>query len=152
MLFDINHEENDRLILAEEDRRRQLIESAVKSFAPHLEGKDGLRVIHLWSTNDSLRKEVRDAFGGGKTIVVEHCLNKRGQGKGHQIKHDGMVIDIPKKADMVVTKTDLNKRIELFAAQLDALPVVLPEGIPYIHERLKKTDLLVMVGGEQRKP
>lgn len=153
MMFDINPADNDRLLMDEETRRQELLDQAVRSFAPHLAGKTDVKVVHLHSTNDSLRKELRESFAGSKTILVEHCLNRRGDRKGiHQVKHDGMIIPIPKTADMVVTKSSLNSRIELFAAQLDALAVVLPEGLPYIHRRLAKSSVLVMVGAEQRKP
>lgn len=53
----------------------------------------------------------------------------------------------------MVTKSNLNlnSKTEWLAAQLKALPLVLPEGIGYLHKRLERVPALVLVGAEQGK-
>lgn len=153
-MFDLNQEENDRLLLNEEDRRRELIERAVSSFAPTLAGKSGVKAIHLYSTNATIRKWVRDTLGASKTIIVEHC----GQGKErkgvNEVQQDSpFLLKLPEQVDLMVTKTSLNFRNQIFAAQLNAMPVVIPEGEGYIRARLDKQGVLVIVGADQgRQP
>jgi hypothetical protein len=124
----------------------------VSSFAPQLAGNPDARVVHLHSTNASLRKAIRDMFAGARVVVVEHC---RADGKErrdrNEIQHEGVYLPLPKTADLVITKSNLNSRTELLAAQLKALPVVLPEGEDYLRKRLDKSGLLVLVGAEQGK-
>lgn len=152
MLFEVNQLENDRLLLEEEQRRQSLLDQAVRSFAPHLEGKSDVKAVHLYSTNAVLRKTLREAFSGSKTVLVEHCTTDGKTRKGvNEVQHEGVYIPIPPTADLVVTKTSLNSKIEWFAATLGALTVVLPEGLPYLHKRLERTNVLVLVGAEQGK-
>lgn len=150
-LIDIDMAENDRLLIQEEQRRLDLIETAVRSFAPHLTGKSDVKCVHLYSTNNALRKVIRETFEGSKTIVVEHCPYTGRDRKGvNEIQQDiDIWLDIPKTADLVVTKSNLNSKTELLAAQLRALPLVLPEGTEYLHKRLDRAGVLVLVGADQ---
>lgn len=150
-LYAIDGDANQRLLEQEEQRRQDLIESAVSSFAPHLRNTPGLQVIHLYSSNSALRKTIRDAFEGSRTIVVEYV---RGDGRErknrNEIQQDVDVwLNIPKTADLVVTKSGMNFRTELLAAQLHALPLCLPEGLDYLYKRLERASALVLVGAEQ---
>lgn len=122
-LYAIDGEANQRLIDQERERRTDLIETAVSSFAPHLRGSVGLQVIHLYCTNAALRKAVRTAFEGSRTIVVEHVPDAGKDRKGvNEVKYEGTYIPLPKTADLVLTKSNLNFKTELLAAQLGALP------------------------------
>ena len=149
-LFPLDQAENDRLLLAEEQRRQDLIDFAVRRFAPHLEGKPDIKVLHLYSTNASLRKEIR-SLCGGKTIVVEHVVTQMRVPKSvvHEIVHDGFMLDIPSSADFVATKSALTRKVEWLAARLAALPIVLPEAGDYLRAALEKARVLTVVGGDQ---
>lgn len=149
-LFPMDQSENDRLLLEAEQRKRDLIDFAVRRFAPSREGEPGLRVIHLYSTNASLRKEIR-ALVGGKTIVVEHVVAETKTPKSviHEVVHDGLILKIPDKADFVVTKSALSRKLEWLAARLAALPVVLPEAGDYLLAALDRARVLIIVGGDQ---
>lgn len=152
ILFEVDQMENDRLLLAEEQRRQDLLELAVRSFAPHLHSTPGVKAIYLYSTNASLRKTIRDAFEGSRTVVVEHTITNGRDRKGiNQVAYEGMYITLPDKADLVVTKANLNSKTEWLAAQLKALPLVLPEGLGYLYKRLERVPALVLVGAEQGK-
>lgn len=149
-MFTISQEENDRLLLEAEQRRQDLIDFAVRRFMPHLEGRPDVKVIHLYSTNASLRKEIR-TLCGGKTIVVEHVVTGTKVPKAviHEVVQDGIYLDIPDKADLVATKSSLNKKIEWLSARLEALPMVLPEAGEYFLAALERARVLTVVGGDQ---
>lgn len=149
-LFELNQVENDRLIMAEAQRKQDLIDFAVRRFAPHLEGKSDVQCVHLYSTNASLRKEIR-AIAGGKTIVVEHVAAGLRSLRGviHEVPQESVLLTIPTTADLVATKSALNKKVEWMAARLQALPIVLPEAGEYLVARLKKQRVLTIVGGDQ---
>ena len=149
-LFPLDQAENDRLLLQEAQRKQDLIDFAVRRFAPHLEGKPDVKVLHLYSTNASLRKEIR-ALCGGKTIVVEHVVTgvKVPKSVIHEVVHDKVLLPIPSRADFVATKSALSKRVEWLAARLAALPVVLPEAGDYLLAALDKRRVLTVVGGDQ---
>lgn len=149
-LFSIDQAENDRLLLEAEQRKQDLIDFAVRRFAPHLEGKPGIKVLNLYSTNASLRKEIR-TLCGGKTIVVEHVVTETKVPKSviHEVVQDGYLLDIPRIADFVVTKSALNKKIEWLSAKLQALPIVLPEAGEYFLRALGRAQVLTVVGGDQ---
>lgn len=152
MLFEMDQMENDRLLLEEENRRQELLDTSIRSFAPHLSNTSGVKAIHLYSTNSSLRKCIRDAFEGSRTIVVEHTITKGKTRKGvNEVDYEGMYVKLPAKADLVVSKSNLNFKTELLAAQLGALPLILPEGIDYLYRRLELVPALVLVGAEQGK-
>lgn len=150
-LFPIDQEANDRLLLEAEQRKQDLIDFAVRRFAPHLEGTPGVKVLNLYSTNASLRKEIR-AQCGGKTIVVEHVVaaTKVPKAVVHEVVQEGAVyLDLPTTADFVATKSGLTKKVEWLAARLHALPIVLPEAGSYLAAALERAQLLTIVGGEQ---
>lgn len=150
-MFDVDADENDRLIQEESARRQQLIDQAVQRFAPELARYPDVRVIHLYSSNSSLRKEIR-GIGGGKTIIVEHCQADGRERKGvNEVQHEGVQIPIPATADIVATKSGLNTKTEWLAARLKAQPVVLPEGESYLRARLDRQSVLVIVGSDQAK-
>lgn len=152
MMFSVDQAENDRLLLDEEYRRQDLLDTAVQSFAPHLLNSDGVKSVHLYSTNDSLRKAIREAFKGGKTIVVEHCVDKGRSRTGvNEVPYTYGRLTLPEKADLVVTKSNLNSKMEWFAAGLSAMVVVLPEGLPYVFKRLERVRALILVGADQGK-
>ncbi len=143
MLFQIDEDE---------ERRHELVEEAVQAFAPQLEGKPGVKAIHLYSTNDSLRRLFRELFGGSKTILVEHCLDKGKPRRGvNEVPQRGIFLKLPSEADLVVTKTNLTSKMEWFAAGLGAQVCIIPESIPYVFERLSKVPALVLVGAETGK-
>lgn len=150
-MMPLDHAENDRLLLDAEDRRQRLIEIAVSSFAPHLADKLDVEVVHLHSTNASLRKAIRTLFEGSKVIVVEHCLGGNKARKGiNEIQEDSSIhLKLPPHVDIVATKANLNYKTSLFAAQLKADAVVLPEAEDYLRARLKKVGALVIVGADQ---
>lgn len=151
-LFPHDQQTNDRLLLQEEERRRDLIDNAIRSFAPQLAGKPGVSVIHLHSTNASLRKAVRDMFEGVHVIVVEHCRADGKERKGrNEVQHDGVYLPLPKTADLVATKSALNSKTEWLAARLRAMPVVIPEAEDYVRARLDRQGVLVIVGADQGK-
>lgn len=150
-MFPVDEQENDRLVLEESQRREQLINQAVQSFAPELARYDDVKAIHLYSTNASLRKTVRE-FGGGKTVVVEHCTADGRERKGvNEVQHEGVFIPLPEKADLVVTKSGLNAKTEWLGARLGAMVAVLPEAGDYVRARLDKQGVLVLVGADQAK-
>jgi hypothetical protein len=150
MLFPLDIQENDRLLLEAEARKRELIDFAVRRFAPHLTGKDDVKLIHLYSTNNTLRKEIR-ALQGGKTIVVEHVLAESKRNNIHEMPQRGVFLELPKTSDLVATRTALNKKVEWLAARLGAQVIVLPEAMDYLLARLEKQFVLTIVGGEQAK-
>lgn len=150
-LFPLDQAENDRLLLEAERRRQDLIDFAVRRFAPHLEGKPDVKVLNLYSTNSTLRKEIR-ALSGRKTIVVEHVMaaTRTARSVVHEIVQDnGVLLDIPSKADFVATKSALTKKVEWLAARLGALPLVLPEAGDYFTVALERARVLTVVGGDQ---
>lgn len=150
-LFPIDQAENDRLLMEAAQRKQDLIDFAVRRFAPHLEGKPGIKVLNLYSTNASLRKEIR-AQCGGKTIVVEHVVAATRVPKStvHEVVQEGgFLLDFPSSADFVATKSALTKKVEWLAARLHALPIVLPEAGDYLVAALDRTQLLTVVGGDQ---
>lgn len=150
-MMELDQAANDRLLLEAEQRRRDLIDRAVTSFAPHLAGQPDVTAIHLYSTNATLRKSIREAFQGRKTVVVEHCGSGKERKGVNEIQHGQVLLPLPESADLVVTRSALNFRTELLAAQLKAMPVVMPEGLGYIYARLEKQGVLVIVGADQGK-
>lgn len=60
-----------------------------------------------------------------------------------------VLLTIPTTADIVATKSALNKKVEWMAARLRALTIVLPEAGEYLVARLKKQRVLTIVGGDQ---
>ena len=150
VLFDVDPNEADAILERQEERRRELIDQAVQRFAPHLENKPDVKVINIHSSNASLRKLIREEFTGAHTLVVEHCFaGKKTKHGVHEVTHEGIVLPIPDAADLVVTKTGLNTKVEWLAARLKAQACVLPEAFPYMWALLEKRGVLVMVGGEQ---
>lgn len=150
VLFDVNPNEADAILEREAQRQWELIDQAVERFAPHLQATPDVRVIHVHSSNASLRKLIREEFTGAHTLVVEHCFaGKKTKHGVHEVTHEGIVLPIPDTADLVVTKTGLNTKVEWLAARLKAQACVLPEAFPYMGALLEKRGVLVMVGGEQ---
>ncbi|AEL98132.1 hypothetical protein SEA_SIMPLIPHY_118 [Mycobacterium phage Simpliphy] len=149
-LFPIDVKANDSLLIAEEQRRHGLIDYAVRRFAPTLAGKPDVTVVHLYSTNASLRKAIRELCGA-RTICVEHSLDDKERKGVNQVNQDGTLLRLPKKADLVVTKSNLNSATEWLAARLGAMPVILPEGQDYLLARLERQRAIVLVGAEQAK-
>lgn len=149
-LFPLDQQQNDQLLLDAEGRRRDLIELAVRRFAPHLIDKPDVKVIHLYSTNASLRKEIR-AVCGGKTVVVEHVLAGTKKLNVNEMQQNGVMLELPRIADFVATRSALNTKVEWLSARLRALPVVLPEGLDYLLGALAKAGILVIVGAEQAR-
>jgi hypothetical protein len=149
-LFDHDQDENDRLLREEEERRRDLISRAISSYAPHLSGKSGVTVLYLHSQNQSLRSYIRETYKSPKTVVVEHCTDITKERKGvNAVQEGGIVLTLPKRADLVVTKSALNSKTEWLAARLGAMPLVLPEGGDYLRQRLSRRSVLVLVGADQ---
>lgn len=151
-MIDIDLAENDRLLLEAENRRRDLINLATQRFNPRLTDDPDVKVIHLYSTNDTLRKAIRE-MGGGKTIVVEHCLDSMRVQKKNQneIRQEGTFLTLPKTADLVVSKSTITSAVAWLAARVQALPCVLPEATEYVLQRLDKQRVLVIVGSDQAK-
>jgi hypothetical protein len=151
-LFEHDQTAEDEYQEREEDRRQRLIDEAVSKFAPRLASKPGVEVIHLYSTNASLRKYFRDNFSGERTIFVEHCLaDGRERKDRHEIQHEGVFITLPDKADLVVTKSNLSSKVEWLGARLGAMVAVLPEAEEYLRARLARQQLLILVGGDQAR-
>ena len=149
-MFDVT-QENDDLLLREAQRRKDLIDEAVSRFAPRLHGQSGVEVVHLYSTNASLRKAVRE-IAGPKTIVVEHCVaDGRERKDRNEVQHEGVFLDLPKKADLVVTKSGTTSKVAWLAARLGTMVAVLPEAESYVRARLERQQVLVLVGGDQAR-
>lgn len=149
-LFPVDQAVNDELLLDAEERKRNLIEFAVRRFAPQLIDTSDVTVIHLYSTNASLRKEIREV-SNRKTIVVEHVLTGTKKLNVNEVTQDGMFLELPELADFVATRSALNSKVEWLAARMGALPIVLPEAIDYMLAALDRKRLLVIVGAEQAK-
>lgn len=149
-LFPLDQEQNDRLLLEAEQRKQDLIDFAVRRFAPHLEGKSDVKVIHLYSANASLRKEIR-ALCGGKTILVEHVVTGTERKDRNEVVQESGVLELPSTADLVATKSALNSRVEWLSAKLRALPLVLPEATDFLIKLLDKRRVLTIVGGDQAR-
>lgn len=147
-LFSIDQEQNDRLLLEQEMRRQDLIDFAVRRFAPQFADKPDVKAIHLYSTNASLRKEIR-ALCGGKTILVEHVVTGTLRRDRNEIVQEGYFLQLPAKADLVATKSALTSKVEWLAARLGAQAIVLPEATGYLSARLDKQRVLTIVGGDQ---
>lgn len=150
-LFPVDQQANDQLVLQEGQRKQDLINQAVESFAPHLSGKPGVKVIHIYSTNASLRKFIRDEVAGSRTIVVEHSLDDKERKGVNQVSQNGVFLELPKKADIVATKSNLNSKVEGLGARLGAQCVVLPEAVDWLAGVLEKSQVLIIVGGEQAR-
>lgn len=156
-LFALDQQANDSLLLDAEQRKQDLIDHAVRRFAPRLAGNPDAQVLHIHSTNSSLRKLIRELFTSEKTVCVEHCGPAKVKPKHgiHEVNYDGnyegRTIPLPGSADMVVTKSSLNSKTEWLAARLGAIPVVLPEAADYVSARLEKEGVLILVGAEQAK-
>lgn len=151
-LFEHDQAAEDEFHEREEDRRQRLIDEAVSKFAPRLRGQADVNVIHLYSTNNSLRKEIREMFAGAKSVVVEHCLaDGRERKDRHEMQHEGVFIPLPDKADLVVTKSSISSKISWLGARLGAMVTVLPESGDYLRARLERQQLLVLVGGDQAR-
>lgn len=149
-MFDVT-QENDDLVLREAERRRGLIDQAVSKFAPRLHGQPDVTAIHLYSTNSSLRKAVRE-LGGPKTVIVEHCVaDGRERRDRNEVQHEGVFLELPKQADLVVTKSGTNSKTEWLAARLGTMVAVLPEAEEYVRARLERQQVLVLVGGDQAR-
>ena len=88
-------------------------------------------------------------MAGSKVVVVEHTLSEKERKNVNAVQHEGVYIPLPDKADLVVTKSALNSKVEWLAARLGALCVVLPEGSDYLTQRLHRQGALVLVGGAQ---
>ena len=146
--YAIDGEANQRLIENEDRRRRILVDRAIQSYAPTLAGKPDVHAIYLYSSNSSLRKLVRE-MAGARVVVVEHCLAEKERKNVNAVQQEGMYITLPDTADLVVTKSALNSKVEWLAARLKALPCVLPEATDYCMARLRKVGALVLVGGDQ---
>ncbi|BCP41473.1 hypothetical protein MINTMi27_15660 [Mycobacterium intracellulare] len=149
-LFPIDQEQNDQLLLQEAQRKQDLIDFAVRRFAPHLEGKPDVKVIHLYSTNASLRKEIR-ALCGGKTILVEHVVDGTERKDRNEVVQEGVMLELPSRADYVATKSALNTKVEWLSARLQALPLVLPEATDYLLAALDRKGVITVVGGDQAR-
>jgi hypothetical protein len=152
-LFPLDQAQNDRLLLQEAQRKQDLIDFATRRFAPHLTDNPDVRVLHLYSTNASLRKLIRENFKSVKTVVVEHCSTTFGKERSgvNEVQHEGVFIPLPNTADFVATKSALNSKTEWLAARLQALPIVLPEALGYLSRALDKKHALTIVGAEQAK-
>ncbi|RAV17483.1 hypothetical protein DQP57_00200 [Mycobacterium colombiense] len=149
-LFPLDQEQNDKLLLQEAQRKQDLIDFATRRFAPHLVDKPDVRLINLYSTNASLRKEIR-ALCGDRIICVEHVVAATGRKDRNEMVQEGMYLDLPQSADLVATKSALNTKVEWLAARLGALPIVLPEATNYLMALLEKKHVLTIVGGEQSR-
>jgi hypothetical protein len=150
-MFAVDNDEADRIILEENQRREELIAQAVARFAPALARYDDVKVMHLYSTNSSLRTFMR-TLAGAKTILVEHVKEGGKERKGvHEMAHEGQLLPLPASADLVATKSGLNTKTEWLAARLKAQAVVVPEGEDYIRALLERKSVLVIVGAEQAK-
>lgn len=149
-LFQISMEDNDRLLLEQEQRRQDLIDFAVRRFAPQFADKPDVKAIHLYSTNASLRKEIR-ALCGGKTILVEHVVTGTERKDRNEVVQESGVLELPSTADLVATKSALNSRVEWLSAKLRALPLVLPEATDFLIKLLDKRRVLTIVGGDQAR-
>lgn len=149
-LFPIDREQNDALLLAEVQRKNDLIDFAVRRFAPHLEGKPDVKAIHLYSTNASLRKEIR-ALCGGRIICVEHVVDGTKRQDRNEVVQEGIFLPLPPTADVVATRSALNTKTEWLAARLGALPIVLPEATDWLMAALDRKRVLVIVGADQAR-
>ena len=117
--------------------------------------------IILYSTSDGIRKQIRDAFKGYLYEVVEITDSvKAPRVNINEQQQVGTVtrLNLPHKVDAVVTTSALNSKVEGLAATLglkqgrnDVYPVVIPEAMDFLRDKLAKHGELVLVGGDQAK-
>lgn len=138
--------------LAEAQYRNDLVNSAVTTFAPHLAGQTDVRVIHLYSNNNALRRLVRDTFKSAKTVIVEHVGPGQERVGVNAVHYDEVWLPLPRRADLVIGKARVNARVEWLAANLATYPAVLPEAESYVRSLLERRTALVLVGDDQAKP
>ncbi len=117
--------------------------------------------ITLYSVNSTLRSTIRTAFKGAQYDVLEVTdATKAPQANVNEEQQAGTIgrLNLPHRADYVVTTTALNSKVEGLAATLalrqsrnDVYAVVLPEGMDYLRAQLDKRGELVLVGSDQAK-
>lgn len=137
--------------LADTQYRNDLIHSAVTTFAPHLASRSDLRVIHLYSTNNALRRLVRDTFKSAKTLIVEHVGPEQDRVGVNAIQYHQPFLPLPPCADLVIGKARPSRDAERLAACLGTYVAVLPAAEDYIRNMLDKRIALVLVGDDQGK-
>ncbi|MBF4194600.1 hypothetical protein [Mycolicibacterium phlei] len=117
--------------------------------------------LTLYSTNDSLRAKIRDAFKGAAYEVVEVTDGaKIARSDINEVQQAGAMgrLQLPDKVDAVVSTTGLNSAAEGLAATLglkqgrnDVYAVVIPEAMDWLRNLLAKRGELVLVGADQAK-
>lgn len=117
--------------------------------------------LTLYSTNDSLRAKIRDAFKGAAYEVVEVTDGaKIARSDINEVQQAGAMgrLQLPDKVDAVVSTTGLNSATEGLAATLglkqgrnDVYAVVIPEAMDWLRNLLAKRGELVLVGADQAR-
>lgn len=99
-------------------------------------------MIRLYTRNLTLLKMVRVAFTGEPVGAISHEMPRW--------------LDRPRAARYVITRAMLNRSTEYFAASLGAIPIVLPEGMPWLIQQAKQCneagETLILVGSDYIRP
>lgn len=99
-------------------------------------------MIRLYTRNKALVKLINEAIAGQSTGGIKH--------------EEPTFVDRPRSAHYMITKSALNRDAEWFAAQLGAYPVVLPDAMPWLLERIANEHSLgietKIVGSDYMRP
>lgn len=117
--------------------------------------------ITLYSTSDQVRSAIRTAFRSRTCDVLEITDSaKMPRVDLNEQQQPGTIgrLGLPDKVDAVVSTSALNSKTEGLAASLglkqgrnDVYPVVLPEGLEWLRNKLDQYGELVLVGSDQAK-
>jgi hypothetical protein len=117
--------------------------------------------ITLYSTSDSIRKVIREAFKGHAYTVNEITDSvKAPRVSINEEQQMGTVgrLNLPDRVDAIVSVAALNSKTEGLAATLalkqnrnDVYAVVMPEGMDWLRGKLDKYGELVLVGADQAR-
>lgn len=117
--------------------------------------------VILYSVDSALRSAIRKELSGENCEVIEITDASKFTRPGiNEQQQEGAMgrLELPHEVDLVVTRSALNSRTEGLAATLglkqgrrDVYPVVIPEGLPYLRQRLEAKGSLTLVGADQAK-
>lgn len=108
--------------------------------------------ITLYSTDNALRSAIREAFDGVAYEVLEitdSAKMARSNINEQQQAHAYGRLSLPSNVDYVVTRSSLNLDTERLAARLGTFPVVIPEALDWLRDKLAKRGELILVGADQ---
>lgn len=101
-------------------------------------------MITLYTRNAAIAKVIKDALQGEPVGEIMH--------------EQPNWMQRPASGDYVITRAALTSRIERFAGSLRAMPVVIPEALPWLVERCVKSVrsnprvIVALVGSDYMQP